>query len=214
MKASHPPPPPTITAQLATYATLLRQWNPTINLVAPSTLAELEERHITDSAQLADYLPKDPRRVLDVGTGAGLPGLVLAIVAPQHTYTLVESDARKCAFLHTAKHELALPHVSIHNLRIENLATAPTPLGTPSHLGGYDIVTARAFAPLPKLLALTQPYLAPQGSWWLLKGQAVDEELRACETTFPMTIQRHPSKVSSPTSESGWVINLSPRSRS
>ncbi|RYG58674.1 MAG: 16S rRNA (guanine(527)-N(7))-methyltransferase RsmG [Alphaproteobacteria bacterium] len=185
-------------AHFRQYASLLRQWNPKINLVAPSTLAALEERHLLDCAQLAPHLPSaGPLEVLDVGSGAGLPGLVLAILAPGHRFTLAERDQRKAAFLHTAIHSMGLTNVKVHAADVKSLDNQ------------FDIITSRAWASLNDILTLTSPLLKEQGSWLLLKGKALDAELRACETLFHLTTARTPSIVPSIDGEHGWVLKLS-----
>lgn len=173
------------TPKLKRYAALLREWNPKINLVSPSTLPELELRHIADSAQLVADLPETPCHVADVGTGAGFPGLVLTTLCPHHTFTLIESDSRKAAFLMTVIQELQLKNVQVKNQRVEDVQLSPL----------ADYVTARAFAPLERLLPQTRHLLHEKGAWLLLKGEAVDIELRACETLFPMTTTVKPSKI-------------------
>lgn len=189
-----------MTDPFITYAQRLREWNQKINLVSPETISQLESRHIQDCQQLIPHLPKAPTRILDLGSGAGLPGLILAIGAPQHHITMVESDSRKCAFLQTVIQDLGLTNTRVMNLRLEAL---------PPH-ENYQIITARAFAPLPRLLTLSRPFLAVDGRWLLLKGEAVDEELRSCETLFPMTTQRWPSIVSSSSGQRGWVLEIRP----
>jgi 16S rRNA (guanine527-N7)-methyltransferase len=181
-------------SQLEAYLNLLVEWTDKINLIAPSTVPDAAWRHVADCAQLAPYLPTPPVRVVDVGSGAGLPGLVLAVVAPQHTYVLVEQDQRKSAFLRTAAHALRLQNVEIPAV---NVAKIPPAMA--------DIVTARAYAPLLRLLETTRHILADGAQYVLLKGQAVPEEIRACETTFHLTSALVPSKVD-PT---GWVVKLS-----
>jgi 16S rRNA (guanine527-N7)-methyltransferase len=184
---------------LSLYAARLREWNPKINLVGPETLARLETRHFKDCLQLTQYLSKSSTlKILDLGSGAGLPGLVLALACPQHQITLVESDSRKCAFLYTIIQELKINNAQIAQTRLEKFSS-PTL---------YQVITARAFAPLPKILILSQKLLAPQGSWLLLKGKAVDDEIRACETLFPVTISRWRSMIQEPEDEQGWVINI------
>jgi 16S rRNA (guanine527-N7)-methyltransferase len=190
-------------ALLAQYAALLRQWNPRINLVAPATLNTLESRHWEDCAQLIQYLPEAPTHILDVGSGAGLPGLVVAALTPQHAVALCESDQRKAAFLHTAVQTLALKNVAVYACRVEQLTSQPGFVAP-------ALITARAFAPADKILKLTAPLLAPGGQWLLLKGQAVDVELRTCETLFPMTITRHPSTVPDKDGRVGWVVRITP----
>lgn len=188
---------PTQTQQIRQYGQLLRQWNPRINLVAPSTLASLEERHILDSAQLAPHLPQNwGAEVLDVGSGAGLPGIILAILAPGHRFTLAERDQRKCAFLHTAAHTLDLGNVKVHAADVRTLQNQ------------YDVITSRAWADMQDILNITSPMLKPTGAWLLLKGKALDAELDTCETLFHLTTERTPSIVPGIDGESGWVIRL------
>ena len=191
---------PAQTAQIRQYASLLRQWNPKINLVAPSTLGNLEERHILDSAQLTPHLPaqasETPLAILDVGSGAGLPGLILAILLPHHRFTLAERDQRKAAFLHTAIHSMGLSNVKVHAADVKTLQVQ------------YDVITSRAWAELSDILTLTSPLLKPTGEWLLLKGKALDAELSTCETLFHLTTHRVPSIVPSIDGEHGWVIKL------
>ncbi|NBV54557.1 MAG: 16S rRNA (guanine(527)-N(7))-methyltransferase RsmG [Proteobacteria bacterium] len=190
---SHTTPTPAQKKQLDSYIQLLRQWNTTINLVAPGTLADVEQRHIQDCAQLVPHVAHLPaQKILDVGSGGGLPGLILAILAPQHTYTLSERDQRKSAFLRTAAHQLQLTNVTISAADVKTLTEQ------------YDIITARAFSSLLNILQDTSPLLAPAGHYLLLKGQAIDEELRACETKFHLTTERWPSIVAG----NGWVVRL------
>lgn len=186
------------TADLRQYAALLRQWNPKINLVAPSTLANLEERHLLDCAQLVPHLPAEGAlEILDVGAGAGLPGIVLAILLPQHRFTLAERDQRKCAFMHTAIHSMGLTNAKVHAADVKIVPDQ------------FDIITSRAWASMADILALTSPLLKEQGAWLLLKGKALDAELRACETLFHLTTERTPSIVPSIDGELGWILKLS-----
>lgn len=178
--------------KLTAYAALLRQWNPKINLVSPTTLPALEQRHIADCAQLVPHIPQDACEVLDVGSGAGLPGLILAILAPQHHYTLVERDHRKAAFLFTAKQQLELENVTVLNDDVRNISKQ------------YQVITCRAWADLSEILNLTSPLLAQNGAWLLLKGKGFDGELSSRETAFHLTIDKVPSIVS----RDGWVVRI------
>ena len=188
---------PEKTAQIRQYAALLCQWNPKINLVAPSTLPNLEERHILDSAQLAPHLAlQTPLEILDVGSGAGLPGLILAILLPGHRFTLAERDQRKAAFLHTAIHSMGLANVKVHAADVKSMEYQ------------YDVITSRAWAELIDILTLTSPFLKEQGSWLLLKGKALDAELDTCETLFHLTTTRTQSIVPTNDGEYGWVVKL------
>lgn len=173
------------------YLTLLEKWQARINLVANSTLAEAWQRHILDSGQLAAFYPPQTKNIMDVGSGAGFPGLVLAIMGGV-TVDLVESDQRKAVFLSTVIRELDLP-AKVHNQRIETL-----PQLFP------DVITARALAPVPKLLKLTENQLSPKSVCLFLKGAAVQDELTNLQTYSTMDATTHPS-LSGPT---GVVLEL------
>ena len=162
------------------YLDLLSKWQPRINLVATSTLDSAWQRHILDSGQLAAYLPPAPKLILDVGSGAGFPGLVLAIMT-DHRVELVESDQRKAVFLSTVIRELGLD-AAVHNCRIESLP----PLYP-------DVITARALAALPKLLNLIEKQLHKGCSCLFLKGASINEELTQIESCSSMTASIHPS---------------------
>lgn len=183
--------------QLDLYMTLLRDWNQRMNLVAASTLPQLKIRHVTDSAQLVPHLPAAPARILDVGAGAGLPGLILAILAPQHRYTLAEKVGKKAAFLRAATVELGLTNVTVHAARAELLKPQR-----------FDIITCRAWTALDNIIALTSPLLAKGGSWLLLKGEAYQTEIAACPSVAQMTMRTVPSI----TNPAGVVLHLTPRS--
>jgi 16S rRNA (guanine527-N7)-methyltransferase len=153
-------------ADLATYLELLTEWNQVMNLVGPSALAEFWPRHAWDSAQLLRLAP-EALVWADLGAGAGCPGLMLAILlkgAPDAKVHLVESMAKRCRFLSEVAQKLDLP-VEIHNVRAEDLGIR------------VDIVTARACAPLPRLLGYAQPYLKRGATGLFLKGQDVGAEL-------------------------------------
>jgi len=163
-------------AKLRAYADLIIRWNPKINLVAPSTIPELWQRHIVDSAQIFTHAPRGARHWVDIGSGGGLPGLVCAVLAqdvmPQCRFSLIESDQRKCAFLMTAARELGLT-VAVLAKRAE--AVAPQQA---------DIVSARALAPLPVLLGLVCRHLQPDGVALLPKGKNHEQELAAARAEW------------------------------
>lgn len=190
---------PTATQQecLVRYAVGLREWNQRINLIAESTVPYIEERHILDSAQLVPLLPEASSRILDIGSGAGLPGLILAILAPQHQYTLAEKVGKKAAFLQTMVNDLKLQNVTIHPHRAEILERR-----------SFDLVTCRAFAALAKIVEVTKPLLVRNGGWLLLKGEAVEAELAASAEVRKMTVQKHASI----TSPLGVILQVSPSS--
>ena len=168
-------------ARLEAYAELLTRWSARINLVGHDTIADLWCRHILDSAQLRAFVPDRMRSVIDLGSGAGLPGLVLAILGVPGV-ELVEADSRKCAFLREAARVTATP-VTLRPCRIE--AVSPHPV---------DAVTARACAPLDRLLGLAEPFLAPSSECLFLKGERVEEELTLARKRWTMTSSFHQSR--------------------
>lgn len=168
-------------AALDAYATLLTRWNERINLVSPRDLPRLWERHIDDAAQLIPLIPPGTRRIVDLGSGAGLPGLILASLSGLETH-LVERDQRKAAFLREAARVTGAP-ATVH---AADAATLP-PLEA-------DLVTARALAPLPILLPLATRHLAPGGTCLFPKGATVEAELTAAAEGWTMRIERFPSR--------------------
>ncbi|MBI2235872.1 MAG: 16S rRNA (guanine(527)-N(7))-methyltransferase RsmG [Magnetospirillum sp.] len=179
------------TERLGAYADLLVKWQARINLVGPDTLPQLWRRHMLDSAQLLALIPPTARRVVDLGSGAGFPGLVLALLGAPDVH-LVESDARKCAFLREAARVGGTP-VTVINRRIEQVP----PLAA-------DVVTARALAPLARLLEWAAPHLAPGGICLFLKGRGSEDELTQASKDWNITLDRVPS-LSDP---SGLILYL------
>jgi 16S rRNA (guanine527-N7)-methyltransferase len=168
-------------ARLEVYTGLLREWSARINLVGAATLGDLWRRHFLDSAQLIEHVPAATRSLIDLGSGAGFPGLVLAISGVPGV-ELVEADARKCAFLREAARITARP-VIIRNARIEAL---------PPHV--VDVVTARGCAPLDRLLVLAQPFIGPDTVCLFPKGERVEQELVAASQAWSMDVTRHASR--------------------
>ena len=162
------------------YLTLLEKWQRRINLVSISTLAEAWQRHILDSGQLAAYYPPQTRQILDVGSGAGFPGLVLAIMGGV-TVDLVESDQRKAVFLSTIIRELGLA-AKVHNQRIETMPNLRP-----------DVITARALAPVPKLMNLIETQLSAECVCLFLKGALIEDELTNLQSYSTMVATTHPS---------------------
>lgn len=167
---------------LAKYAELIRKWNPTINLVAPASLNDLEQRHIQDSLQLAELACPSGGSWLDIGSGGGFPGLVLAICHPTTSVRLIDSDRRKVAFLQTAIRELSLSNCTAEAARIEELA--------PAHA---DHLSARALAPLYRLMPYLCRHLADDGTAWLMKGQNWQVELDHARKAWRFDLQVHAS---------------------
>ncbi|GHA48279.1 ribosomal RNA small subunit methyltransferase G [Amylibacter ulvae] len=171
--------------KLETYATLLEKWNPTINLVSKTTLSEKWQRHFLDSAQIWAHVPSTTTSWADIGSGAGFPGLVLAIVAsekrPELRITLIESDARKCAFLRNTARAVGVD-VHILTQRIEAVENQQ-----------FDVVSARALASISQLLTYCDKILASNGNCLFLKGQGCDTELEAARQSHSFSAETFPS---------------------
>jgi 16S rRNA (guanine527-N7)-methyltransferase len=170
--------------RLRVYAGLLKTWQRQINLIGPATADDIWERHIADSLQLLPLLPPDLRVLADLGSGAGLPGLVLAIARPLHVH-LFESNLKKAAFLREAARQTKAQS-TIHSERIETGGTIAGDIGA-------QAVTARALAPLPRLLTLAEPYLAAGATGYFHKGQDLDAELTEAHKSWRIRADRHPS---------------------
>lgn len=178
-------------ARLEAYVALLLAWNKRINLVGPRTLEDVWRRHILDSAQLRPLIPAKARVLVDLGSGAGLPGLILAILGVPEIH-LVEADGRKCAFLREAARITGCA-IALHPRRLEEVAGFAA-----------DVVTARAFAPLPKLLDYAARFLDAHSILLFPKGQNLREELTEARKGWKMREMFHPS-VSDP---SGTILRL------
>ncbi|PWE33569.1 16S rRNA (guanine(527)-N(7))-methyltransferase RsmG [Maritimibacter sp. 55A14] len=182
--------------RLDTYAMLLRKWNPAINLVSRTTLADLWSRHFLDSAQLLDRTPNSASNWVDLGSGGGFPGLIVAILAaeaaPHLRVTLVESDARKAAFLLRVAQATETP-AEVKIARAETLAPQSA-----------DVLSARALAPLDRLLPLAQRHLAEDGIALFPKGAGHAEEIDAALASWAFRVQKHPSI----TDPSGVILEI------
>jgi 16S rRNA (guanine527-N7)-methyltransferase len=181
----------TAEARLRAFAELLLRWNASLNLVAPRDAEVLWERHIADSLQLVPLMPQGVARGIDLGTGGGFPGLILAI-ATGVPFDLIESDRRKASFLRTAVLESRAP-ATVHCCRIEDAVVPPAPL-----------VTARALAPLTRLLPMAARLLTADGICLLLKGAKAEDELATAAGHWSMDVERLPSR----TSPEGVVLRL------
>ena len=177
--------------RLTTYVELLQRWQARINLISPATLPDIWRRHILDSAQLLPLLPHPGVNLYDIGSGAGFPGLVLAILGASHVH-LIESDQRKTAFLREAA-RITSTSLQLHMVRAEKLAAQ-----------GANVVTARACASLPELLDLAAPLLAPAGICLFLKGRGAEAELTAANKTWKMRA----AKIASCTDPTGVILRL------
>ena len=173
---------------LEVYAGLLRHWQNIKNLVAPATLDVLWERHMADSLQLLAQAPQ-ARTWLDLGSGAGFPGMVVAIALGARAGAkvhLVESNARKCAFLAEVARKTRAP-VEIHGDRIELLVEK-------RRIESVDVVTARALAPLSKLLGYAHPFLSADTRCLFLKGREVAAEIEEARGQWQFDVHLVPSQ--------------------
>lgn len=183
--------------RLREFQCLLEHWNRRINLVSRTTLNDLWQRHILDSAQLFPLAPPGARTWLDLGSGAGFPGIVCAILAVGRrdpiAFTLVESDTRKAAFLRESARRLDLA-IRIEDIRIED-STAPP----------QDVITARALAPLDRLLGYAAPFAHAGTRLLFPKGQNAESELTTARQAWHIRTVRVPSR----TDPKGMILVIS-----
>ena len=187
-----------VMADMEAFRVLLTTWNARMNLVGPSALADFWLRHAYDSAQLADLAP-EAKIWADIGAGAGFPGLVLAILlkhAPGARVHLIESMAKRCQFLQEAITALGLP-AEVHNARAETL-----------RVDGIEVVTARACAPLDRLLGFAWPLLGNRGAdqtvGLFLKGESADQELTEARRLGDFHVERQSSR----SDPSGQILRI------
>jgi len=173
--------------QLEIYVGMLLKWQSAINLIGAETAADVWRRHILDSGQLYAHVKTimetvnaRPGTIADLGSGAGFPGIVLSIMGLTNI-DLIESDSRKATFLGEVIRTLNL-NAQVLNVRAETLPH-----------NECSIITARAFAPLPRLLNISYPLLKTGGKLLILKGKTVDEELTQCQKQWNMTAIKQPS---------------------
>jgi 16S rRNA (guanine527-N7)-methyltransferase len=162
--------PADVAERLLDYLDLLKRWNATYNLSAIRDPGEMVTRHLLDSLAIVPYVRG--ATLADLGTGAGLPGIPLAIVAPERAVALVDSNGKKTRFLRAAVRELGLANVRVVESRVEAVD------------GCFDCITARAFASLADMLAWGGHLLAPGGRWLALKGRLPQDELAALPPGF------------------------------
>ncbi|NNU79090.1 16S rRNA (guanine(527)-N(7))-methyltransferase RsmG [Halovulum dunhuangense] len=184
------------TERLKAYVDLLLKWTKRINLIGKGTTAEIWDRHILDSTQLWPLRPPHARIWLDMGSGGGLPGVVIAILAAEQArdldLTLMESDLRKSVFLQTVARELGLAYRVVTE-RIENAAPVKA-----------DVVSARALAPLGTLLAWTERHRAQNGTALLLKGRRYQDELTEARALWHV----EPEVIQSRSDPSGVILRI------
>lgn len=155
---------------LTRYLDLLQHWNATYNLTAVRDRAAMITQHLADCLAVISPLQRraGQGRLLDVGSGGGLPGVVIAILLPGWDVTCVDAVAKKAAFVRQAAGVLALPNLHAIHKRVENLPAPP-----------FDVIISRAFASLADFVALTHQHLAPCGAWAAMKGRAPEDEMAA-----------------------------------
>ena len=170
--------------RLELYVDLLLSWQSRINLIGPATVQAVWERHILDSLQLLPLLPKNTTRIAELGSGAGIPGLVIAIAAGLEAH-LYESNGKKAAFLREAARQTGT-RAHVHLVRLETLKADPS-------LPKVDCVVARALAPLPLLLDYAEPFMSRGAVGLFHKGQDVDAELTEATKYWKMNVTKHAS---------------------
>lgn len=173
---------------LENYVSLLLTWQTRINLIGPSTRDDIWNRHIADALQLLALLPDGIRTLADLGSGAGIPGLILAIARPLEVH-LFESNLKKGAFLREAARQTKV-RAQVHSLRIEQAASLARTIRA-------EGVTARALAPLPRLLDYAAPFLENGATGYFHKGQDVDAELTDATKSWKLQVEKHPSMTDS-----------------
>lgn len=171
--------------ELQKFADFVLKWQRTVNLIAPSTIPDIWERHIVDSAQLAEHIPENAKVLVDMGSGGGFPAMVLAIInkvmqGPIDTFYLIESDIKKSIFLREAGRVFDVP-VQVINKRLEDVM-----------LENVDVVTARALKPVEELFVLGRGFITEQTTCLFLKGEQVAEEL--AENKHKCHIEKIPSR--------------------
>jgi 16S rRNA (guanine527-N7)-methyltransferase len=174
--------------RLETYVELLLAWQAKINLIGPSTVEDVWRRHVLDGLQLLPLMRKKPGIVADLGSGAGIPGLVVALGGSFQTH-LYESNGKKVAFLREAI-RLTKANAEVHQIRLEAVEDH-----LPAKLPQY--VIARALAPLDQLLVLALPFLNRGATGLFHKGQDVDSEVAEATKTWKIGATKHPSMTDS-----------------
>jgi 16S rRNA (guanine527-N7)-methyltransferase len=164
--------PPDAAAQLQAYLDLLARWNAVYNLTALRDPAQMRTHHLADSLSIVPSIERhaagQPVKILDVGSGGGLPGVVLAIQHPDWDVTCVDTVAKKSGFIRQVAIELTLPNLHAVHARVEQMPPA-----------GADVVVSRAFASLPDFCAWTRAHLGAQGVWLAMKGRHPADEIAA-----------------------------------
>lgn len=174
-------------AQLAAYVLLIEKWNKVHNLTAIRDPLEMVTLHILDSLSVLKALAaQQPKTVLDVGAGAGLPSIPLAICLPEINFTAIDAVQKKASFMRQAKAELGLTNFSVEAGRVEQLKKEKFNQGL-----GFDVIISRAFSEVALFVKLTQALLAENGRWFAMKGVVPDEEFaNAAFKKLPLEIEK------------------------
>lgn len=167
--------------RLLDYLHLLYKWNRAFNLTAVRDPGQAVSRQLLDSLAILPWV--EGERIIDLGSGAGLPGIPLAIAQPDRAFTLLDSNGKKSRFLNQVRLELGLENLEVVRARVEEYRPER----------GFDTLVSRAFAPLPKLVAWSEHLRNPGGCWLAMKGRYPTEELKALPPT--LAVQVHPLKV-------------------
>lgn len=175
--------------RLTIYEGLLKKWNPVINLVSKSSIADLRIRHFIDSTQVFSLMPEGAMTWVDIGSGGGFPGMVCAIIcaekSPNTAFHLVESDMRKATFLRSVAREAGVT-VQVHSERIEKMDSF-----------NADVLSARALASLDKLLEFSTPHLQKNGVALFPKGESYKSELKQARENWLFDCEEHQSTTGS-----------------
>jgi 16S rRNA (guanine527-N7)-methyltransferase len=169
-----------ISETLFLYLHLLNKWNDAYNLTAIRQVSEMVNKHLIDSLAILPWIKG--KRIIDVGTGAGLPGIPLAIAKPDLQFVLLDSNGKKTRFLHEVKRQLHLNNIEIVQNRVENYQPEL----------GFDTVLSRAFSSLEQMILWTQHLIAPKGIWLAMKGKIPKDELGSIQ--YPFKIEEYTVK--------------------
>jgi len=157
--------------RLLQYLNLMQKWNRTHNLTALPSIDEMVVKHLLDSLSIESFLPSGT--VLDIGSGAGLPGIPLAVVRPNQQFTLVDASFKRVAFLREVKRRLKLTNIDVIHARVEQLPNQ-----------AFEAITSRAFSSLPEMLDVTKHLLSDKGIWMAMKGHNPVSELSNVQDDF------------------------------
>lgn len=178
--------------KLDTYVALIKKWQKTINLVAPSTLSNIWERHIYDSLGYLRFLGDETSNIVDLGSGGGFPAMVIAICRPDILVSAIESDERKAVFMEVVSRETSLKNFRVYNKRIEDSVDV---------IEGADVLTARAFAPLSELLS----FMSQSQYGLFAKGRSYRSEVEQAQAIYDFEYNAN----ANPENEGSFILQIS-----